>query len=189
MILTKKKNCDIKFHSLFSALCCVYHTCYKYLISHDGFLLITIEMTLSTWASKSPWDRNSQIKTGLTSDEKNSWWSVMVWSDDFIQQIVCFLSPCQDSGIKKHATCWIRIKYIPSKILRDPIYKLQVCNESLPGFYCGNKIKQEVFHDCGTWNCRGLWEWKRRQEQTGVWGTYHRAVVETKTFHVTGYIS
>lgn len=96
MILTKKKNCDIKFHSLFSALCCVYHTCYKYLISHDGFLLITIEMTLSTLASKSPWDRNSHIKRGLTSDEKNSWWSVMVWSDDFIQQVVCFLSPCQD---------------------------------------------------------------------------------------------
>lgn len=100
MILTIKKNCDIKFHSPFSALCCVYHTCYKYLISHDGFLLITIEMTLNTLASKSPWDRNSQIKTGLTSDEENSWWSVMVWSDDFIQQIVCFLSPCQDSGIK-----------------------------------------------------------------------------------------
>lgn len=163
--------------------------CYKYLISHDGFLLITIEMTLSTLASKSPWDRNSQIKNRI-----NIWWKEFLMICDgliwwFYPTSCLFSIPLPRLRDKKHATCWIRIKYIPSKILRDPIYKLQVCNESLPGFYCGNKIKQEVFHDCGTWNCRGLWEWKRRREQTGVWGTYHRAVVETKTFNVTGYIS
>lgn len=84
MILIKKKNCDIKFYFLFFVFCCVYYTCYKYLICYDGFLFIIIEMILSILVLKSLWDRNLYIKRGLIFDEKNFWWFVMVWFDDFI---------------------------------------------------------------------------------------------------------